>query len=358
MGVHPDVAPDRSPERGRPLVTRKLTSALAYVAGTSIVALLLASPANAADAGLFGSQSPTYDGVFRQSLAITGLDAVDATVPRRAIDWLVDQQCADGSFESYRANVAVPCGPSDPENFSGPTVDATALAATALQLVGKQREAQRALAWLKRTQNGDAGFGSHVGSPSNANSTGMALIALQTVEPSRNVTQVRAAKRFLGTVKLRCVSGGGLSFLAGGPANGLASSQALTGWAGGLPVEGGGALAPDPRCVKGDTEDNVGSFIAKQITSTGALQSDFGSGPDYSSTGWAILGLVGNDEGRAAVARAVKTLETNARQYALKDDRAVPAAVGLLLLVSEATETSSRDFGGIDLVESLLQSLQ
>lgn len=340
------------------MVTRKLFTALTYVVGTSIVATFLASPANAADAGLFGSQDPTYDGVFRQSLAIVGLEAVDATVPNRAIDWLVDQQCADGSFESYRANIAAPCGPSDPESFSGPTVDATALAATALQLVGKRREAQRALAWLKRTQNNDAGFASHVGGPSNANSTGMALVALQTVQPARNASQVQAAKRFLGTLKLRCASGGGLSFLAGGPANGLASSQALTGWAGGLPVRDGGSLAPNPRCVKGDTEDNVGAFIASQITSTGALQADFGSGPDYSSTGWGILGLVGNDEGRTAVARAVSTMRTNARQYALKDDRAIPAAVGLLLLVSEATDTSPRDFGGIDLVDSLLQSLQ
>ena len=65
-------------------------------------------PASAAAApknvGLYGSSDPTYDGVFRQSLAILGLHAAGQTPDPTAIDWLLDQQCADGGFSSYNAD--------------------------------------------------------------------------------------------------------------------------------------------------------------------------------------------------------------------------------------------------------------
>lgn len=342
----------------RLMVTKKVTSAIAALAATALSATLLAAPAQAADTGLFGSQNPQFDGVFRQSLAIAGLDAVGADVPDAAIDWLVDQQCANGSFESYRANTSGACATSDPENFSGPNVDATGLAAVALYLADREAEARRAAAWLLRAQNSDSGFPSYLGGQSNANSTAMALIGLQTVQAGTYASAVRGAKSFLGTLKLKCSSGGGLSFLKGGTPNGLASSQALMGLAGALPVEDNVDLRNDPDCRKRDTNSNVGSFVASAISEDGAIPSDFGSGPDLSSTGWALLGLTALGRGSSAVQSGLATLQDEATEYAISDGEAVPAALGLLLLVSEATDTSARNFGGVNLVTALRSSIR
>lgn len=340
------------------MVTRKLKSALAALSAAALATTLVASPAYAADSGLFGAQDATYDGVFRQSLAIAGLAAVGQSAPKNAVDWLLDQQCADGSFESYRADTSKPCGKSDPVNFSGPNTDATGLAAAALQIAGEQAAARRAAAWLLRTQNDDAGFASYVGGESNANSTAMALVGLQTVQQAGSSSGIRTAKRYLGTLKHKCSSGGGLPFTQGNPANGLASSQAFMGLAGALPVEPDGDLGADPNCRKRNTIANVGDFLATAIGENGAIPSDFGSGPDYSSTGWAILGFVSEGIGAGAVREGLNTLQANAKTYAVKDGEAVPAAIGLLLLVAEATDASATDFGGVNLITTLRQSIQ
>lgn len=358
MGGHEATLRTAHTKGGDHMVTRTIKAALATTATAALAAALLSAPAYAADTGLFGSQGATYDGVFRQSLAIAGLEATGQSAPTSAVEWLLDQQCADGSFQSYRADTSKRCGKSDPVNFSGPNTDATGLAAAALQLAGEQAAARRAAAWLLRTQNDDAGFASYVGGESNANSTAMALVGLQTVRPVGSSSDVRSAKQFLGTLKLRCSSGGGLPFTRGNPANGLASSQAFMGLAGALPVETDADLGANPGCRKRNTVSNVGSFLATAIGENGAIPSDFGSGPDYSSTGWAILGFVAEGIGADAVREGLQTLKANAEEYALKDGEAVPAAIGLLLLVAEATDSSATDFGGVNLISTLRQSIQ
>ena len=82
---------------------------------------------------------------------------------RRTVDWLADQQCADGSFEAFRSNTSTPCSPSDPKNFSGPDTNSTAMAAIALFLAGRTAPARDAIVWLNNVQNDDWGFPFYAG---------------------------------------------------------------------------------------------------------------------------------------------------------------------------------------------------
>ncbi len=330
----------------------------AAIAALSLSAALLAAPAHASETGLFGNQDATYDGVFRQSLAITGLAAADARIPDAAINWLLDQQCADGSFEAYRSDTSKPCNEPDPATFSGPDTNSTAMAATALYLAGKTQQARAAITWLIDAQNRDWGFPFSPGGKSDANSTGLALIALQTVQPQDRSARVPNAKEFLGSLKLKCSSGGGLAYQKGSAANGLASAQGYMGLAGALPVDSVPSLDPDPICKKRNTMANVGGFLASAIDAKGAVPSDFGSGADYTSTAWAILGLIANKVGASAVDTGVDSLRDNARSYAFSEGDAVPGAAGLLLLIAEATDGNPRSFGGVNLVSALTGSMQ
>ena len=122
-------------------------SALALTSAGVLAAssLLLLAPAGAATApatpesatapvpvGLFGSADPTYDGVFRQSLSLLAFVAAGQTPPSDAVTWLLEQQCADGGFEPFRADVAVACTASDPVNYTGEDTNSSGLAAAAL----------------------------------------------------------------------------------------------------------------------------------------------------------------------------------------------------------------------------------
>ena len=67
--------------------------------------------------GLFGAQDPTFDGVYRQSLALLALVAAGRTPPASAVDWLLAQQCADGGFEAFRTSLSAPCAPPSSSSF-------------------------------------------------------------------------------------------------------------------------------------------------------------------------------------------------------------------------------------------------
>ena len=101
------------------------------------------------------------------------------------------------------------------------------------------------------------------------------------------------------------------------------------GLAGALPVSAQEDLTADPTCRKRNTNANVGAFVATAIDDDGALTSDFGSGADYTSTGWALLGLTAFGTGSSAVPTALATLQNNVRSYAYADNEVVPGAVGL-----------------------------
>src|SRR3954453_14970659 len=57
--------------------------------------------------GLFGAASATFDGAFRQGLALLALHA--AGVQNAAgVAWLKGHQCADGGWNSFRVDTSVP----------------------------------------------------------------------------------------------------------------------------------------------------------------------------------------------------------------------------------------------------------
>ncbi len=131
------------------------------------------------DAGLYGAADPSFDGTFRQSLAILGLVASDVEPDGAAIEWLLDQQCDDGGFAAYRPPDSrdEPC---DPET-SPPDTNSTALAVQALTAAGVDA-AHDAVAWLAEAQNDDGGFGYDLEfAETDANSTGLVLQALAAV---------------------------------------------------------------------------------------------------------------------------------------------------------------------------------
>jgi hypothetical protein len=138
------------------------------------------------DAGLFGTQDPTYDGAFRQGLALMALANQGIANPA-GVTWLRDQQCSDGGWEAYRTS---PCVPPDPSTFTGPDTNSTSLAVEGL--VAQESVDPGATfpvdptPFFQSAQNADGGFG-FIGASSQSpdpDSTGeviQALVALGTL---------------------------------------------------------------------------------------------------------------------------------------------------------------------------------
>ena len=107
----------------------------------NLVARLLATArTTGTDKGLFGVQDPTYDGAFREGLALAALRAahVPGDNPRvaAAVSWMTKQQCANGLWQAYRSNPATACAPANPNNFTGPDTNSTSLAVQGLAAWG------------------------------------------------------------------------------------------------------------------------------------------------------------------------------------------------------------------------------
>ena len=139
------------------------------------------------DAGLFGSEDPTYDGAFRQGLALDALKAArvarsDRRV-RRADRWLIRQQCSNGLWLGYRADVTVACPSVDPATFSGPDTNSTAMAMQGLAADRLFPRRHRALTSLRAAQSADGGFPflAASGLTSDPDSTALTLQALIAV---------------------------------------------------------------------------------------------------------------------------------------------------------------------------------
>jgi hypothetical protein len=169
-------------------VSLRRTAAAALAAAVAVPALVSVAPSASAApvvalTGLYGTTDPTYDGVYRQSIAILGLHAAGRTPRPEAVQWLLSQQCADGSFTSYRS-IAAACPPFDPNTFTGGAdSNATATAAEALFALGTptaKAAATRAAAYLERVQLGDGSWEFNPGNSGSGdpNSTGLVLLAL------------------------------------------------------------------------------------------------------------------------------------------------------------------------------------
>ena len=223
-----------APRSRRTLVLTATTAALSAALSATLVGALPASGHAAqvtptakvtttasADAGLFGSQDPTYDGVYRQGLALLALDAAGGAIPPSSVNWLIRQRCANGSFMAYRANLRIPCSAPSSTTYSGPDTNSTALAVVALNAVRRHGEADRAAKWLVSHQNPDGGWAYYPspGAATDANSTGLVMMALRAhgvspvvVRSSRARTGYQALSALQSTCSAAPADRGGIAF--------------------------------------------------------------------------------------------------------------------------------------------------
>ena len=353
---------------GRPTLARRLLVTLSAVAMAIGMTSLPAQGAEPDNRGLFGSQDPTYDGVYRQAYALMGLASIDERAPRITIEWLLSQQCADGSFVAYRADLDVPCPEPDPAEYTGPDTNSTSLAALALLEHGETGAAQRAIDWLKRIQLPGGGWGYVEGSPADSNSTALSLEAIESV-PGTQAEQ-RAAKRWLTRQIAPCSAPVGerfgIRYQPGALPDGISSSQGLLALTDALPVRelSQRNALPSVTCTANGKPVNAALAVARWVGATinanaGSIPDPFTEGAsDWNSTALGIVGMVASRTSGRATQLALTSLENNAEGYVNDGTGDRPAALGTLLLVTTATGSDATDFGGIDLAMRLLDTIQ
>lgn len=143
--------------------------------GQDLVSRLLAlqsADGRFSDMSAFGD----FSGPIGQSLAIIALDRAGPDgAPPAAVDFLVGVQCTDGGFVSDLS--VLPCDVGE--------VDASALAAQALLVGGRDDEAGQSGAFLLAQQAADGSLGASgtadANGNGNANSTGVAVPALRAL---------------------------------------------------------------------------------------------------------------------------------------------------------------------------------
>jgi hypothetical protein len=361
-----------------PIHAATLTAALTLGLALAVAPAAPAAPAaptaptaTGSNAGLFGSADPTYDGAYRQSIAIIGLVAAKAAVPPAAITWLAAQQCASGAFEAYRADASAPCSTPDPGAFTGPDSNSTALAAMALQVSGRHPAASKAVAVLRSVQNADGGWGYTLGSPSDVNSTGLTLAALKSVAPNAATAKAtrRSASRataFLKKVQIPCTAARasrlGLPYQPNQPVNALASAQGLLGIAGGPPYQHiaptalGRAGCNDPLIVQ------VSSYLDRLLNATrGAIPSPLDDkDTDWNATATAVVALGAAGAAPRAQAIGISSLGAHVVDYVGAGATASPAAAGTLIQAAVGAGRNPRSFGPgrVNLVSVLLGTLR
>ncbi|MEO3751004.1 prenyltransferase/squalene oxidase repeat-containing protein [Streptomyces sp. B6B3] len=151
---------------------------------------------------LFGEGDPTYDGVLRQSLALLAQHTAGYTPAEEAVDWLVEQQCDDGSYLSYRADTGEPC-----QDVTAADSNATAFAVQALSaLGGHEGSVADGLRWLRGVQNADGGWSFNPGGASDANSTAVVVGAFAAAGEDPAEVRLEDASPYdaLGALQLGC----------------------------------------------------------------------------------------------------------------------------------------------------------
>jgi hypothetical protein len=356
----------------------------ALCAATAVSLMLTTAPVAQAsagsprgDRGLYGTQDPTYDGVFRQSLALIALTTANRAPSDGAIAWLTDQQCADGGWMSYRPDTGKPCAAKKEDT------NATAMAVQALVAVGGEQERQAAdagIAWLRTVRNADGGVGYNPGSPSDANSTGLftnAVIATGGDPGSLRNAAGNTPLDALLDLQVGCdaprARRGAFAYQPDQSgtllANDSATAAAVLALSGGhLPVTESTmttAESPSPcptaeatsaepaHAAVGSATSYLGRRLDANDDTIPPLQ---GKEPDHFTTANAVLSLVA--AGRHGTAAApTRALARNVDDYvpdANGDDQ--PAALASLVLVAEATGGNPADFGGEDVAARLAAS--
>jgi hypothetical protein len=346
-----------------PRPSQRRRSTLALVAASALIfPVAIASPAMAADdlpVGLFGTQSPEFDGVYRQSLALLAFAAEGVEPPTEAVEWLLEQQCDSGAFEAFRANPSTSCAAPDPDAFTGPDTNATAMAAQALAALGEDDAAFAALDYLADAQNDDGGIPSIKGGLSDANSTGVTAMAVSALGGSLDETEGPGGNTLadaLDGLQVDCTGEvsehGAYAFRAdfGIVANDYATVQALLGRAGGfLPVLPDSPADIDALrldCGDGGTDDPAAAgagYLADRLSDNGGTIPDaFNPGAtDWGSTRNAVIALAGVGLGREALVDAWTELDAQQDTFltdAEGDD--LPGALAEMILATNAAAPS------------------
>lgn len=323
-----------------------------------------ASPSQAIPRGLYGSADPTYDGVWRQSLALLAQDTVGVKPAAEAVDWLVGQQCGTGAFAAYRADDSAECDGKTPIDTNSTAAAVQALAA----LGGHDGEVGKAVRWLKDVQNEDGGWGYQAGGASDANSTSVVIGAFVAAgdEPAEQKKGGDSPYEALRALSVPCDEDGGGAFAfqpdkkGGLTANADATAAAvLAGLGEGFVAKAGEDDARTAAaCVGGDDlspEDatrNGALYLTEALAKDGYLKSSLPGAedrPDHGNTADAVVALAAAGQ-KDSTAKPLAWLEKNSGSWAAG---AGPAAYAQLILAAHATGTDPRDFGGTDLVEKL-----
>ncbi|WP_274557852.1 prenyltransferase/squalene oxidase repeat-containing protein [Streptomyces spiramyceticus] len=319
--------------------------------------------------GLYGAKDPTYDGVWRQSLALLAQDTVGVKPAAKAVNWLAGQQCDSGGFASFRADAAEPCTAKTMMDSN-----ATAAAVQALSALGGQDAVvKKGVGWLTSAQNQDGGWGYNPGGPSDSNSTSVVIGALAAAGEKPGEVKSQKGKSpydALVTFAIPCDAkkGGGAFAYQPDKAGKLAPNDDATA-AGVLGALGQGAAAKGKKdgakaeCAEAagkptpaQAAANGAAYLTGVLAKTGHLDTPPMPGaenpkaqPDFGNTADAVVALAAQG-GADQAKKPLEWLKKNSAAWAKENG---PAAYAQLVFAANATGTDPRNFGGTDLVKEL-----
>ncbi|WP_458243494.1 prenyltransferase/squalene oxidase repeat-containing protein [Streptomyces sp. MAI_2237] len=341
--------------------TAAALAAIAVLGGATPAVAASPSPSASLPAGLYGTSDPTYDGVWRQSLALLAQRTVGVEPADAAVAWLAGQQCGDGSFAAYRATAGTPCKAD---------TNSTAAAVQALAEVGgHDGGVKRAVGWLKSVQNKDGGWGFTAGGASDANSTSVVIGAL--AKAGVTVPNLRkdgeSPYDALRGLALPCDGPDAGAFAYQPDKKGKLAANADATAAAVLGVLGetvAGSRQDDTHAPAGCANpggghedaaaaDNGAAWLAKTLAKSGHLTTALPGAkpqPDYGNTADAVVAL--STAGlNSQAAKPLHWLESHAAGWAAQ---AGPGAYAQLIFAASAARGGDvHDFGGVDLVAKL-----
>ncbi|MYS91719.1 MULTISPECIES: prenyltransferase/squalene oxidase repeat-containing protein [Streptomyces] len=324
------------------------------------------SPSQAFPSALYGDKDPRYDGVWRQSLALLAQHTVGVKPAAKSVQWLVRQQCADGSFAPYRADPTTACDAKTMVDTNQTAAAVQALTA----LGGHDAVTGKAVAWLKSVQNKDGGWGYTPGGASDTNSTSVVIGALTAAgeKPEQVEKGGKSPYDALLTLALACDGDDAGAFAFQPDKKGELAANADATAAGVLGALGKGMVVKPAEkteatgAAKGETcadektpeqaAANGAAYLTRTLAEDGHLTSALAGSdpqPDHGNTADAVVALAAHgDTGQAE--KPLRWLEKNSAPWAAQNG---PAAYAQLIFAAHATGTNPRDFGGTDLVKQL-----
>ncbi|MGW3624124.1 prenyltransferase/squalene oxidase repeat-containing protein [Streptomyces sp. NPDC000880] len=340
-----------------------LGMAIASAAAPAAIAAPTPTPSTVLPSGLYGTGDPTYDGVWRQSLALLAQDTVGLKPAAKAVDWLTGQPCDNGAFPSYRADATKPCDAKLPLDSNASAAAVQALAA----LGGQDATVKKAVGWLKSVQNADGGWGYNPGGASDANSTSIVVGALAAAGEKPDEAKSKGGKTpydALLTFAQPCGGKDGGAFVFQPKQPGIvadSTAAAVLGAHGkGLVVTAGAKDAKGTVCEKSTTLEgsahNGAAYLATALAKTGHLDTPPMPGatdpkpkPDFGNTADAVVALTAQGLGDEA-RKPLAWLQQNSAAWAKESG---PAAYAQLILAAHAAGADPKSFGGTNLVAGL-----